>query len=416
MLLSAVLGSTICWYDFVIFGIATAMVFSKLFFPDLPFIVPMLVFAVGFFTRPLGSIIFGHLGDKFGRKKTLVTTLMLTASCTVAIGLLPTYAAIGVAAPVLLVLLRILQTIALGGEWAAASTMMAEYNVESPRKGFWGGLLGSGLMIASILASAMFALVTGFGKEEFLDWAWRIPFLSSAILLLVGMYVRLKVLETPAFVDLSEQNKVQKVPVKTVLRDHWGKLALAVGTHTLGGAWYHGIIFFGIGFMVNNLQLPRGELMGIWAQFSYLALAAVVVYGWLGDKIGLIRLYQIGALMSLIFAWPIMTWLSQGNLTLPLLVGIVGISMITWAPATPVLTEIFPADVRQTGSGLAMNLSSVLSGGVGPLVATALLGINNDIRDAVWWYLALTVISLGCSFYLAKLAKAKEEKLEVAPA
>ena len=183
--LSCLLGGLICWYDFVIFGMATAMVFGKLFFTDMSFLVPAMVFAVGFATRPIGSVIFGHLGDKFGRKPVLISTLLLTAVCTVGVGLLPTYEQIGIAAPIALVILRILQTIALGGEWAATSTIMTEYNLESNKRGFWAGMLGSTLLLASVIASAMFTLVTSFGPDEFMSWGWRVPFLFSGVLLII---------------------------------------------------------------------------------------------------------------------------------------------------------------------------------------------------------------------------------------
>lgn len=404
--LSCLLGGIVCWYDFVIFGIATAMVFSKLFFSGMSFLIPTLVFAIGFFSRPIGSLLFGNLGDRFGRKPTLIATLLLTAVSTIAIGLMPTYATIGIAAPIILFGLRILQTLALGGEWGATSTILLEYNAKSKHKGLWGGILNSSVLIASILATLMFTLITtSLSTEEFMSWGWRIPFLFSAVLLIVGMYVRVKVLETPQFFQLKTNNQLTPIPVLTLFKKHWKTLLPAIGVQQSGGAFYYVVLFFGMAYLTNTLKIPKVELTETWFHWSFLALGMSIFFAWLSDKfkstfVGSVRMCQISMVLAILLAYPTFYYLSVGNFAMAILLGVCLSTMMYWGVLPIVFTEIFPTEVRQTGSGAALSMAGIISGGIVPLVCTAIVDIRGNIVDLTYLFVPLALISLISSMFL----------------
>lgn len=402
-MLSCVIGATIVWYDFVIFGIATALVFSKLFFPGMGFWIAAMVYGVGFFARPVGGAVFGYLGDRFGRKPTLVATLFLTGLTTIAVGLMPTYADIGIAAAIGLFALRILQTLALGGEWAATSTIMTEYNLKSQNRGLFSGILASGLPLATIMGTSIFALLTGFGDDFFIaQGGWRIPFLLSLVLLAIGVYARLKVLETPAFVESKKDDQ----PLWPLLREHWRRIALAVGVYQLGAAFYHGVIFFSVAWMVQHLGQSRADIMNTWFYLTFVYLAFVLFAGWLADRlgpspVGSLRVYQLVAAASLILSIPIYNWVGAGWAIGPFLFGAILVGGGSWAPAAALLTEIFPTKIRQLASGVSMNVGGMIGGGVVPLISTELLAANNnDITVLGYWFVFLSAVALICTFFL----------------
>ncbi len=403
VLASCVLGATIVWYDFIVFAMATALVFSSVFFTDMSFLVPIMVFSVGFFARPLGSLLFGHLGDRYGRRPVLITTLVLTAVSTVLIGLLPSYAAVGVAAPIALLVLRLVQAFAMGGELASTSTVITEHNIKSKNIGFIGSILSNSLMLGSILAAGAFTLASSFGKDALLDWAWRIPFLLSGLLLVVGVYVRLKVLETPEFLELVEKKKVESAPIPTVLRDHWRVILCGIGMHQLGTVWHYILMVFGFAYMVSQQFATRPELIQIELYFSLVALILTLIYGWVVDRIGGINLYLISAVLSLLFTIPILHWLEQGNIIMPLIFGWLLVSKMAWPQMPTTLTTMFPTSVRQTGSGLVINLSSTLGGGIAPLIAQMLFESSKDITSIAPLLLGAGVLAVGSILYLKKL-------------
>lgn len=400
---SCVLGATIVWYDFIVFAMATALVFSSVFFTDMSFLVPIMVFSVGFFARPMGSLLFGHLGDRYGRRPVLISTLILTAVSTVLIGVLPSYATAGIAAPIALLALRLIQAFAMGGELASTSTVVTEHNIKSKNIGFIGSILSNSLMLGSILAAGAFTLASSFGKEALLDWAWRIPFLLSGVLLAVGIYVRLKVLETPEFLKLVEKNKVDTMPVRTVLRDHWRVVLCGIGMHQLGTVWHYILMVFGFAYMVNQQFATRPELIQLELYFSLIALVLTLIYGWVVDRIGGINLYLISAVMSLLFTIPILHWLEQGNIVMPLIFGWLLVSKTAWPQMPTTLTTMFPAGVRQTGSGLVINLSSTLGGGIAPLIAQMLFESTKDINSLMPLLFGAGVLCVLSILYLKKL-------------
>jgi len=384
---SCAVGSVISWYDFVIFGTAAALIFKDLFFPGMSHLLPILVFAVGFIGRPLGSVVFGWLGDRIGRKPTLTMTLLLTGIFTVAIGLLPTYEAIGVTATVLLIALRILQSAALGGEWSSASTMMLEYNIDSKNRGFLGSLISAGFSLASIMSAAIFALITLLPTEDLMSWGWRIPFLLSGVLVAFGIYLRLKLLDTPAFQELKRNNNLSLSPMKELFATSWKKILACTGAHQTASAWFFGVTVFGFAWLVNNSVMTRAEISQIWFYFTPIALAAVLFFGWLGDRIGRITMYQISAVVGIVLALPMVWALSQGNLVLVLITGVLLMQTMTWSQAPTFFTEIYPAHIRQSGSGVTLQIPSVIGGGVMPLVYS-----HVSAAYGIMWVAAILVL------------------------
>lgn len=396
--LSSALGATFAWYDFTIFNLAIALVFPQLFFPDMGYLIPVLIFAVGFLARPLGGIIYGSLGDRFGRKRTLVATLYLTGITTTLIGFLPTHADIGITATVLLILARILQTVAFGGEWAAASTMIVEYHAQDSNKGLLAGLVSSGWAAANIMAALVFLVVTGFGDAFFLEWGWRIPFVLSVVLLAIGVYIRMRVLETPAFAQAQESQQLESHPVREVFRNHLRPLVTGAVAIQLAASWMYVILIFGFGFFLQNNLATRAELTQIQFAMSWVLLLALIFFGWLGDRIGRDRLFVFGALCSLVLMWPVIAWMQQGQVWLALLAMVV-LACPAFVSAPALFAEMFPTRVRQTGSGISYNIGLVLAG-FSPLVAQQITLVTGDIANLVWLFAAISLLSLAASMKL----------------
>lgn len=398
--LSSSLGATFAWYDFTIFNLAIALVFPQVFFPDMGYLIPILIFAVGFLARPLGGIIYGSLGDRLGRKKTLVATLYLTGITTTLIGLLPTHADIGIAATVALILARILQTVAFGGEWAAASTMIVEYHAQDHNRGLLAGLVSSGWAAANIMAALVFLIVTSFGDAFFLQWGWRIPFLLSVILLIIGVYIRVRVLETPAFVEAKQTQQLETHPVREVFRNYFRPLVTGALAIQLAASWMYVILIFGFGYLLQNSLATRAELTQVQFTMSWVLLVALIFFGWLGDRIGRYRLFVFGALTSLVLLWPVISWLQQGQVWLALSAMIV-LACPAFVSAPALFSEMFPTRVRQTGSGIGYNMGLVLAGCV-PLAAQHITQITGDITNLVWLFTAISLLSLAASMRLKR--------------
>lgn len=398
-LISCVLGSAITWYDFLIFGIATAVVFQNLFFPGLSFLIPLLVFAVGFMIRPLGAVVYGYLGDRIGRRRVLISTLFLTGISTVIIGLLPTHASIGVWAPIMLILMRVVQTFAFGGEWSATSTMVLENNLKSNHRGFLGSLVSSGLAWGLLLSGAMFGVVSSFGQDFLLAGGWRIPFLFSLVLLIVGVYARLRVLETPEYAKVRSPDAN---PVRTVLRQHWRTLLPGIGMQQLSGTWFYGISVFGVGWLVAQLGMDRADINLTWFYLTPCVLASILFYGWLGDRIGRQRLYLVGSVLSVMLTYPIFYMLSLGMYVIPVLLGICTVSMLFWAQSSTFLTEVFPTEVRQSGSGIMMTFGGMIAGFM-PVAAQMLQTSGPNLFTVAHLFMAMSVLALVSCLFLRQV-------------
>lgn len=397
---STVLGTTFAWYDFLIFNIAIALVFPKLFFTDMGYLIPMLVFTVGFFARPVGSLVYGMFGDTIGRKHALVSTLYLTGISTVLIGLLPTYEQIGITATILLIILRITQTIAFGGEWAAASTLLTENNSKNPRRGFVTSLVTAGWAIAGIMAALSFMTVTKFGDAFFLDYGWRIPFLLSGILLLIGVHIRRQAAESPMFLELNKTKTEKKQPFRTLVTQYKQPLIIGSLTMMLPASWFYLISIFGVSFMISNELITRSEMTDIQFIMSWVFLAGLLFFGWIGDRIDQKKLFMMAAVFSIPLTFPILYWIANGHALLAL-----GSLLLVMCPgfasAPRLFTSMFPTEIRTIGSGVTYNLGLLFAGLV-PLVSQWILGNTGNMLIIGVMFLFLTLISFVAAMKIKK--------------
>jgi MFS transporter, MHS family, shikimate and dehydroshikimate transport protein len=296
---ASVIGAAIEWYDFFLYGVVAGIVFNKLFFPAGDAFVSTLLayatFAVGFVARPIGGVLFGHFGDRIGRKAMLVLTLLIMGVATIAIGLLPAYQEIGVAAPIMLIVLRVVQGVGLGGEWGGAVLMAYEY-APAGRRGFYASLPQIGLAIGLCLASGVVALMSYLPEAEFLSWGWRVGFLASFVLVVIALYIRLRILDTPEFAEIKAQGAQARVPFAAMLREYKMNILLGMGARFIDGVFFNVFAVFSIAYLTTNLKAPKG--VALWA-ISLAALTMVVfipLFGWLSDRFGRGRTYAMGAL------------------------------------------------------------------------------------------------------------------------
>ncbi|SOZ65509.1 shikimate and dehydroshikimate transport protein (putative); MFS family transporter [Cupriavidus taiwanensis] len=380
--LASVIGATIEWYDFFLYGVVAGLVFNKLYFPgDDPLVATMLAyttFAVGFVTRPLGGVIFGHFGDKVGRKSMLVMTLMIMGVSTFLIGLVPTYDSIGIMAPVLLLLLRVLQGIGLGGEWGGAVLMAYEY-APAHRKGFYASLPQIGLAIGLCLASGVVALLSlTLTDAQFLAWGWRVAFLISAAMVFVGMYIRLNVKETPEFAVIKQRNAETQIPFVDMMRRYPGNIVKGMGARYIDGVFFNIFGVFSITYLTQTVNISRTQaLVGVMA--AAIAMCFFIpFFGHLSDRTGRTRVYFWGALITALSAFPAF-WLmlnSGGNTMLLWLAIVVPFGILyaaVYGPEAALFCELFDARVRYTGISFVYQFSGIFASGITPIIATALL-------------------------------------------
>lgn len=394
----AFVGTAIEWYDFFIFGTAAALVFGPLFFPSEDPVIGLLAsfatFWVGFLARPIGGIIFGHLGDRIGRKKVLVTTLMLMGIGTTAIGLLPTHDQIGVLAPILLILLRAMQGLAVGGEWAGA-TLMATENASEKRRTSAGMWVQQGSPAGSILATLVFLLVGTLPNDAFMSWGWRVPFLLSAVLLVVAIVIRSKVEESKDFVETKQLQQVVSVPLVHVFRVAPAAVFFGLFASTLGIASAFFQNTFLVSWWTSELGNDRQQILTLAfimavVQFIWQPIASLIA-----GKIGRTRVMYYGATLSLLVTVPYFLAILSGNLAF------VGLTMFVliiggagyYAMLSSFLSAAFPPNVRYTGVALANGLCAVLIGGSTPLIAQALLTTVGPWGVAVF-FASISVITL----------------------
>lgn len=379
---AALIGATIEWYDFFLYGVVAGIVLNKLYFPASDPLVSTLLayatFAVGFVTRPLGGVIFGHFGDKIGRKSMLVITLMLMGVATFLIGLVPTYAQIGVAAPVLLLLLRVFQGIGLGGEWGGAVLMAFEY-APPEKRGLYASIPQIGLALGLCLASGVVAWLSyALNEEQFLTWGWRLAFLLSALLVAVGAYIRLNVMETPEFRAVKDANHEAAIPFVSMMKHHRGNVLAGMGARMIDGVFFNVFAVFSIGYLTGTVKLPRTEaLLGVTA--SALVLCATIpLFGWLSDRLGRTRVYFWGSLITGLSAFPAF-WMflnasgSTATIWLALIVPFGIFYASVYGPEAALFSELFPARVRYTGISFVYQFSGIFASGLTPIVATALI-------------------------------------------
>lgn len=382
VMMASVIGATIEWYDFFLYGVVAGIVFNKLFFPTSdPLVATMLAyttFAVGFVTRPLGGVIFGHFGDRVGRKSMLVITLMIMGISTFLIGLVPTYESIGIAAPILLLVLRVLQGIGLGGEWGGAVLMAYEY-APPEKKGFYASLPQIGLSIGLCLASGVVALLSlTLTDQQFLAWGWRVAFLISAGMVFVGMYIRLNVKETPEFEAVKQRNAETRIPFVDMMRRYPGNILKGMGARYIDGVFFNIFGVFSISYLTNTVKISRTEaLVGVMAAALVMCLF-IPLFGALSDRIGRTRVFFWGALLTGVAAFPAF-WLmlNSGQSMMLIWLSIVVPFGIFYAavygPEAALFCELFDAKVRYTGISFVYQFSGIFASGITPIIATALL-------------------------------------------
>jgi Arabinose efflux permease len=413
VLIASLTGSSIEWFDYFLYGTAAALVFNKIFFPMVDPVIGLILsylsFSLTFFIRPIGGVLFAHIGDRIGRKKTLVITLSLMGGATVMIGLLPTYDQIGLWAPALLILMRIIQGIGIGGEWGGALLLAYEYAPEK-RKGFFGSIPQAGVTIGMLMATFIVSLMTLFSEEQFLSWGWRIPFLMSAILVLLGLWIRKGIDETPEFKKVKESGQVAKAPLRETLTKHWREVLIAAGLKVVETAPFYIFSTFVVSYATTTLTYQKSQVLEAVTLGALVATVMIPLMGLLSDKIGRQRMYTIGVTLLGLFIVPWFMLLDTGT-TWGITVATVIVFGILWAPITAVLgtlcSEIFSANVRYTGITLGYQIGAALAGGTAPLIATGLLAKYNGDWKPVAWYLATTVtISLIAIFFASRSHRA----------
>ena len=379
VLWASLIGSSIEWFDYFLYGTVAALVFNQLFFPaEDPAVGTMLAFAsfaLSFFIRPFGGIIFSHLGDRIGRKKTLVLTLGLMGGATVLMGLLPTYQAIGIAAPILMVLLRLVQGLGIGGEWGGAMLLAVEY-APKERRGFFGSVPQMGVTIGMLLATLALTVVSMLPDDVFLSWGWRVPFVLSAVLVFVGLWIRKGIDETPSFKKNQEAGNVVAVPLLETLKHHKREVLIAVGAKFVETAPFYIMSTFIVYYATKELGFSRTQALNAVTVATVVTTLLIPLMGALSDRIGRKTVYIAGVLMMMAYAFPYFWLLQTRSFSMLILATVIGLGVI-WAPTTAVLgtmfSEIFKSNVRYTGITLGYQIGAALAGGTAPLVATFLL-------------------------------------------
>lgn len=397
---ASVLGTTVEWYDFLIYGTAAALVFNKLFFPNYDPLVGTLAafgsYAVGFVARPLGGAVFGHFGDKLGRKAMLTLTMIIMGAGTFLIGCLPTYDQVGILAPILLLLLRMAQGIGIGGEWGGATLMVIESG-DRHRRGFLGSLVQVGFPLGMVCATLIFLLVSKLPDDQFMSWGWRLPFWLSAILVAVGLFVRMRLVETPKFAKVQEQGEVSKAPLLDVLTKDFKNFIVAVGLKISEVAWVYVLIGFLVYYATSHLHLSKTVILDAVLYAAMLELVTLPLFGLLSDYVGRKPLYIAGTILSMIAAFPLFTFVETKDPT-TIAIAIAIIMSIThglmFSPQAAFIPELFGTKVRYSGASLGVQVSAAISGGFAPMIATGLLAYYGSTHAISWYLIALGAITL----------------------
>jgi MFS family permease len=392
---ASTVGTSIEWYDFFLYGTAAALIFPKMFFPgSTPFVGVLASFTtqfVGFAARPIGAAVFGHFGDRIGRKATLVSTLLLMGVATFLIGCLPGYASIGVLAPILLVVLRILQGIGVGGEWGGSVLLAMEWGQRS-RRGLMASMPQLGVPIGLLLSTGVFKLFTGVSGSGLETWGWRVPFLLSIVLVAIGLYVRLRVLESPVFAELRRTNAVVRLPVWEAIRRYPREILCAALVRMSEQAPFYLFITFVLTYGTKKLGLSQNSLLTDTMVAAAIGLVSVPLFGWLSDRIGRRRMYGLGVAATALYAFPYYGLLDtkvSGLVLLGIVVSLI-VHDMQYGPQAALIAETFDSQVRYSAAGIGYHLASVIAGGPAPLIAAAIL---QDTGSSTW----ISVYIIGCA-------------------
>lgn len=397
VIIAASVGSALEWYDFFLYGTAAALVFGELFFPKsdplVGTLLAFLTFGVGFVVRPLGGIIFGIMGDRYGRKPVLVITLLMIGIGTTLIGLLPTYAQIGYWAPILLVALRVVQGLGAGAEYGGAVIYLVE-NAPPKHRGFWGGFAPLGVSVGNLMAAGAFALVTMLPREELMVWGWRVPFLASVLLIAVGIYVRLRVSETPVYTEaVVARKKVESNPAMAALRKHPRNFMVVLGARLAENGLGYLFPVWGLSYVIS-LGVPRADALSALMVAFIVELFTILGFAALSDRIGRRPVYMFGALAGVALAFPFF-WLVETKewiyITLAFVLARAVVTAAMFGPQASYFAELFPPQRRFAGFAFARELGSLLAGGPAPFLATALVAW----ASGSWWPVSIYVIVLS---------------------
>ena len=412
---AATIGTVIEWYDYALYGAASGLVVNKLFFPQLSptagVLAAFATFAVGFFTRPLGGLVISHFGDKVGRKPALIFTVALMGLSTVAIGLLPDFSQIGIAAPILLMLLRLLQGFGAGAEYAGAVTLVSEY-VPPERRGYYTAYLQSATIIGILLATFAFLAVSYESEATLLGWGWRVPFLVSALLFFVALYIRNRLDETPEYVAAVEhaeaRRRAARVPVRELLANSPKEVFLGFLSVTGHNANAYLLNAFALSYMTNTLKMPRTDALMAVIAATAVGIVATPVLGWIADRVGHAKVYGFGALFMVLFAFPLFALLDSKDAVLATVgMGLAyafGFGGMAGAQGA-FLANLFPTRYRFSGIAFARELNSLIIAGPTPFIASALVALSDGRPRLVILYLivccALTVVAVWAARHRA---------------
>ncbi|GAB3299190.1 MFS transporter [Parasphingorhabdus pacifica] len=408
---ASLIGTTIEWYDFFIYGTAAALVFNQLFFPEFDPLVGTVAafatFAVGFIARPVGGILFAHFGDRLGRKPMLIASLMLMGVATLGMGFLPTYETIGVWAPILLTLMRFAQGLGVGGEWGGAALMAVEHAPDNKR-GYYGSWPQVGVPAGLLLGNLTFSVISSnVTNEQFMTWGWRVPFLCSALLIGLGFLIRLKISESPVFEEAARKQEPQQskqLPIVEVLTKHPRTVLLAAGSFLATNATFYVGTTWIVAYTTQSLDYERTTILNANAFLSFVDIPLMIAFGLLSDRIGRRTMSMTGMLGLAAFAIPYFLLVDTGSLVLFMMGGLVVQMCRTavYGPQSAYFSELFSTRLRYSGASISYQLAAILGGGIAPMICTSLYAATGSSMSIAAYVIVLCLISFGCSYLLAE--------------
>jgi MHS family shikimate/dehydroshikimate transporter-like MFS transporter len=413
--LASAIGTTIEWYDFFLYNTMTAIVLNKLFFPNADILISTLLAYVtsfvGFLSRPIGGVIFGHYGDRIGRKTVLILTVLIMGIATFLIGLLPTYATAGVWAPLMLLALRIFQGIGIGGEWGGAVLMAVEHSPDG-RRGFYGSWPQIGVPAGLLISAGVVSLLSLLNNDDFFAWGWRVAFLLSAILVVVGVYIRLRIMETPAFKQAQQENKIAAVPVVELFRTHTKNTILGLGARYIEGVTFNIYGVFLVFYITSTLHMSRQTALTAVMISSAIMIVMLPICGTWSDRFGRRRLFGIAGLLIGVLTFPafwLMETLSPILIIIAVAVPFGFIYAAVYGPEAALFSELFDTRVRYTGISFVYQFSGIFASGLTPIIATALLPLGGGQP----WLICLYVLVVSCISALSVYAMTPRHQSDI---